>query len=75
MAKELTVIFGKRGPITNGDVMQALFPHLIFVEMINSDVIQIGDTNKGFTKEWWDTPYKMNLKEVKNDKRRADKTS
>lgn len=69
MSKELNVIFVKRGTVTNGDVIQALFPHLEFIEMIGdgTDVIYVGDTQKGFTKEWWHTPYRMNLKEIKNE--------
>ena len=60
MAKTITLFIEKRGCVTNGDVMQAMFPHY---------TIEI-ESLEGFVRcsyhgwyirlpiVWWDAPYK-----------------
>ena len=56
MAKTMTLIFNKRGCVTNGDVIKVLFSDYCIGE--GEYTVWVGLGIMAFSKEWWDKPYK-----------------
>lgn len=60
------IIIGKRGTVTNGDMIKAVFPNLKTYESavtIHAETNVVSNGVKGgisydFWKEWWNAPYK-----------------
>lgn len=53
----MQIVIEKRGTVTNGDVIKAVFPNTTVVEHENKvDVLRL-DGYTIFFKEWWNAPY------------------
>lgn len=63
MAKTFQIVIEKRGKVTNGDVLKAVFPNAQDWEYEKPDMIAghymvLGDTVKIFNLDWWNAPYR-----------------
>lgn len=65
MPKTIQIMIDKRGAVTNGDVIKAVFPSAEIGENKYTYVVCVKlpyhtqyDTGLLFDKDWWNSPYK-----------------
>lgn len=59
MSKTIQIMIDKRGAVTNGDVIKALFPNKQFVSVCSTRIYDFTTDNKiNCDLEWWNSPYK-----------------
>lgn len=67
MGKTIQIMIDKRGAVTNGDVIQAVFPSVRIIEMPEVGVVQVHDgllgESRNFSCDWWNSPYKTESEE------------
>lgn len=67
MPKTYQIIIEKRGAVTNGDVIKAMFPNIRIIEMPEVEVVEVHDgllgESRNFSWGWWNSPYKPESEE------------
>lgn len=66
MSKTIQIMIDKRGAVTNGDVIKALFPNIRIIDMPGVEVVQVVNEendifwgeSRNFHYNWWNSPYK-----------------
>lgn len=60
MTKTIQIMIDKRGIVTNGDVIKAMFPDVDVKERNNGYEVYfgVGTAIQFFNYKWWNTPYK-----------------
>ena len=60
MTKTIQIMIDKRGIVTNGDVIKAMFPDVDVKERNNGYEVYfgVGTAIQFFNRQWWNAPYK-----------------
>ena len=66
MARTFYISVEKRGTVTNGDVIKAMFPNIRIIDMPDVEVVQVVNEendifwgeSRNFHYTWWNSPYK-----------------
>lgn len=60
MSKTIQIMIDKRGAVTNGDVIKAIFPSVEVKEKNNGYEVYfgVGTAIQFFNHQWWNSPYK-----------------
>jgi hypothetical protein len=60
MTKTIQIMIDKRGIVTNGDVIKAMFPNVDVKERNNGYEVYfgVGTAIQFFNHQWWNAPYK-----------------
>lgn len=65
MTKTIQIMIDKRGIVTNGDVIKAMFPDVDVKERNNGYEVYfgVGTAIQFFNCKWWNAPYKAESEE------------
>lgn len=54
----MKVVIDKRGAVTNGDMIRALFPNISIVNVFGGDIwFKVDNSYLRCSESWWNLPY------------------